>query len=247
MSSWTAEDLAAFREAEAIDRANGVEYGLPGVTPIPQNGHDETANRSGRQVQLTPASAIRSEAHPLVIGPIDSRSKPLRCRGREGDSAEVATHERACPPRPLVDCCPASLRARRWTSSSARLGDWRSVVQAATDRHMAPTWTGFIDSSSRMPTASRYDAARRRPDPVPTRSNAFAKAAGPWARRRRSNRSVFSRLRRTHRDASVRRALAPLAALADTLDLVVLVVAHLTKDESSTRVHRVTGSGAVRQ
>jgi hypothetical protein len=36
----------------------------------------------------------------------------------------------------------------------------------------------------------------------------------------------------THRDSSVRRALAPLAAMADTLDLVVVIVAHLTNDES---------------
>lgn len=47
----------------------------------------------------------------------------------------------------------------------------------------------------------------------------------------------------THRDASVRRALAPLAALAERLDLVVLVVAHLTKDESGKLINRVSGSG----
>jgi len=48
----------------------------------------------------------------------------------------------------------------------------------------------------------------------------------------------------THRDASVRRALAPLAALAERLDLVVVVVAHLTKDESSRLINRVSGAGA---
>ena len=48
----------------------------------------------------------------------------------------------------------------------------------------------------------------------------------------------------THRDASVRRALAPLAELAETLDLVVLVVAHLTKNESTRLINRVSGAGA---
>ena len=48
----------------------------------------------------------------------------------------------------------------------------------------------------------------------------------------------------THRDASVRRALAPLAAMAERLDLVVVVVAHLTKDEGTRLINRVSGSGA---
>jgi 5S rRNA maturation endonuclease (ribonuclease M5) len=48
----------------------------------------------------------------------------------------------------------------------------------------------------------------------------------------------------THRDGSVRRALAPLAAMAERLDLVVVVVAHLTKDQSSRYINRVSGAGA---
>ena len=48
----------------------------------------------------------------------------------------------------------------------------------------------------------------------------------------------------THRDASVRRALAPLAGMADRLDLAVLVVAHLTKDQTTRMIHRVSGAGA---
>ncbi len=48
----------------------------------------------------------------------------------------------------------------------------------------------------------------------------------------------------SHRDASVRRALAPLAALAERLDLAVFVVAHLTKDESKRLIQRVSGAGA---
>jgi hypothetical protein len=49
----------------------------------------------------------------------------------------------------------------------------------------------------------------------------------------------------THRDASLRRALAPLAAMADRLDLVVVVVAHLTKDENTRLINRVNGSNAL--
>ena len=48
----------------------------------------------------------------------------------------------------------------------------------------------------------------------------------------------------THRDASVRRALAPLAAMAERLNLVIVVVAHLTKDESGRLINRVSGAGA---
>jgi AAA domain len=48
----------------------------------------------------------------------------------------------------------------------------------------------------------------------------------------------------SHKDASVRRALAPLAAMAERLDLAVVVVAHLTKDEGKRLLSRVSGSGA---
>jgi hypothetical protein len=48
----------------------------------------------------------------------------------------------------------------------------------------------------------------------------------------------------SHRDASVRRALAPVAQMAERLDLAVLVVAHLTKDESTRMINRVNGAGA---
>jgi hypothetical protein len=48
----------------------------------------------------------------------------------------------------------------------------------------------------------------------------------------------------SHKDASVRRALFPLADLADQRDLAVLVVAHLKKDDSDRLLSRVSGSGA---
>jgi AAA domain len=48
----------------------------------------------------------------------------------------------------------------------------------------------------------------------------------------------------SHKDAHVRRALAPLAAMAERLDLAVIVVAHLTKDDSRRLISRVNGSGA---
>jgi RecA-family ATPase len=48
----------------------------------------------------------------------------------------------------------------------------------------------------------------------------------------------------SHRDASVRRALAPVAQMAERLDLAVVVVAHLTKDASTAVLNRVNGAGA---
>jgi hypothetical protein len=48
----------------------------------------------------------------------------------------------------------------------------------------------------------------------------------------------------SHTDASVRRALYPLAELAEGRELAVLVVMHFNKDETSRLIHRVTGAGA---
>jgi hypothetical protein len=48
----------------------------------------------------------------------------------------------------------------------------------------------------------------------------------------------------THADAPVRRILAPLAQLADELNLAVLIVAHLNKDEAAKLINRITGAGA---
>lgn len=49
---------------------------------------------------------------------------------------------------------------------------------------------------------------------------------------------------KTHEDASVRRALAPLAVIAERLDLAISTVHHLTKDDAARYLQRVTGSGA---
>lgn len=48
----------------------------------------------------------------------------------------------------------------------------------------------------------------------------------------------------SHKNASVRRALAPLAELAEREHLAVVVVAHLNKSESQKLVARISGSGA---
>lgn len=48
----------------------------------------------------------------------------------------------------------------------------------------------------------------------------------------------------THKESPVRRALAPLAALAMRRELVVLAVAHLNKDGSQRLLSRVSGAGA---
>ena len=48
----------------------------------------------------------------------------------------------------------------------------------------------------------------------------------------------------SHRDASIRSALSPLAQVAMDLDLAVLVVAHPNKMTSATGLNRISGSGA---
>lgn len=46
----------------------------------------------------------------------------------------------------------------------------------------------------------------------------------------------------SHRDHDMRRALAPLARMAEELDLAVVVIAHLNKSEAAEVLHRVGGS-----
>jgi hypothetical protein len=48
----------------------------------------------------------------------------------------------------------------------------------------------------------------------------------------------------SHKDAHVRRALAPLADMAERLNIAVLVIAHLTKDEGRRLISRVVGAAA---
>ena len=56
---------------------------------------------------------------------------------------------------------------------------------------------------------------------------------------------LFSHCRdRQPQDAAVRRALAPLAQVADKMGVAIAVVAHLTKDDSTRLINRVSGSGA---
>jgi hypothetical protein len=54
--------------------------------------------------------------------------------------------------------------------------------------------------------------------------------------------SFLSSATDSHRDASVRRALAPIADLAAEWDLAALAVMHLTKDEQRRLLSRVSGS-----
>jgi hypothetical protein len=59
-----------------------------------------------------------------------------------------------------------------------------------------------------------------------------------WSPDRRLPASLDS-----HRDAQVRRALAPLSKMAERLDIAAVTVARLTKDETKRLIQRVSGSG----
>jgi hypothetical protein len=48
----------------------------------------------------------------------------------------------------------------------------------------------------------------------------------------------------SHKEAHVRRALAPLAAMAERCEVAVPIVMHLTKDESKRLISRVSGASA---
>lgn len=200
--------------------------------------------QAGRRVELIPASAIRSErVRWLWAGRFPLRSLCV-VAGEKGLGKSLLTNARV-PAEATRGLLPGELQGLPIDVVVCTAeDDWRSVVKPRLVAHGAD-----LERVHRLEvTDEAGESLLTLPDDVLT-------LEAQIERLRAGGRTVgmlvvdpigafLSAATDTHRDASVRRALAPLAALADRLDLVVLVVAHLTKDESSRLVNRVSGAGA---
>ena len=198
----------------------------------------------GRRIELTPASAIRSErVRWLWRGRFPLRSLCV-VAGEKGLGKSLLTNARI-PAEATRGLLPGELEGEPMDILVCTAeDDWRSVVKPRLVAHGAD-----LDRVHRLSVKDEEgESLLTLPDDVPLLEKEVL-------RLREQGRAVgmivvdpigafLSSATDTHRDASVRRALAPLAALADKLDLVVLVVAHLTKGESSRLINRVSGAGA---
>lgn len=197
-----------------------------------------------RRVQFTSARDIRSEAIRWLWRP----RLPLRSlsviAGEKGLGKSILTNARLVAEATRGDLVGELHGQPIDVLICTAEDDWRSVVKPRLMAHNAT-----LDRVHRVTVAdSDGEALLTLPDDV-------SLLEGEIHRLRSQGRTVgmlvidpisafMSEATDTHRDSSVRRALAPLAAMAERLDLVVVVVAHLTKDDSSRLIHRVSGSGA---
>lgn len=203
-----------------------------------------TASSTVRRVELTPASAIRSER----VRWLDRGRYPLRgmivVAGEKGLGKSIYTNA-FLPAKLTRGDLDGELRGEPADVLVITAEDsWSSVVKPRLMAHGADL--------ARVHRARVLDGAGRAtltlPDDVPLIAAQLdaLRAAG-----RRVALIVIDPIGAflagatdSHKDADVRRALAPLADLAEQRDLAVIVVAHLTKDESRRLISRVSGSGA---
>lgn len=225
------DDLAA---AIAGEHGNGL---AAAQTQVAEAGE-------GRRVELTSATAIRSERlHWIWTGRMPRRSLVV-VAGEKGLGKSLLTNARvpAAITRGLLDGELHGQAADVLIATAE--DDWASVVKprlmahgADLDRvHRVAVHDDDGDSLLTLPD----DVARLEKEIIRLRNSGHAVAmlvVDPIG-------AFLATSTDTHRDASVRRALAPLAAMAERLDLVVVVVAHLTKDESGRLINRVSGAGA---
>ena len=210
------------------------------------NGSGPSVNGSGpsRHVKLTPAREIRSERVLwLWRGRLPRRSLSV-VAGEKGLGKSLLTNARI-PAEATRGLLPGELEGQAVdVLVCSGEDDWRSVVKPRLMAHGAD-----LDRVHRISVSDKDgESLLTLPDDVPA-------LEAEVERLRATGRTVgmividpigafLSGATDTHRDSSVRRALAPLAAMADRLDLVVLVVMHLTKDESTRLINRISGAGA---
>jgi len=210
-----------------------------------KNGTGSARSDSARRVELTPASEIRSERIRWIWKDRMPRRSLVVVCGEKGLGKSILTNAKLA-----ADLTRGVLDGElRGTPADVLVAtaedDWRSVVKPRLMAHGAD-----VDRVHRVRTRSEDDSEALLTLPADvTRLEEQTRVL------RDAGRTVAALVvdpigafladgTDTHRDASVRRALAPLAAMAEHLDLVVVVVAHLTKDESSRLINRVSGAGA---
>jgi len=198
----------------------------------------------GRRVTLTPAIEIRSEAvRWLWDGRIPIRGETV-VAGEKGLGKSILTNAwmTARITRGLLDGALYGQAADALVLTAE--DDWRAIVKPRLMAHGAD-----LERVHRVAVHENGDEGLLTlPDDVQRVEDAVAGL-------REAGRTVavlvidpigafLSSTTDSHKDAHVRRALAPLAALADRLDLAVVIVAHLNKDASQRLISRVSGSGA---
>ena len=210
------------RTAQAGDAARGGRPGS-GTTAFP--------GRRGRHVELTSARSIRSErVRWLWRDRLPLRSLSV-IAGEKGLGKSILTNARI-PAEATRGRLAGELEGQPIDVLVCSGEDeWRSVVKPRLTAHGAD-----------LDRVYRIRVVEEEGEPMLTLPDDLPLLEAEVERLRAAGRVVgmividpigafLSAATDTHRDSSVRRALAPLAAMADRLDLVVLVVAHLTKDD----------------
>jgi len=198
----------------------------------------------GRRAELTPASAIRSErVRWLETGRIPLRGLTV-VAGEKGLGKSTLTNARlpALITRGTLAGELSGIPVDVLVASAE--DDWRAVVKPRLQAHGADLdrvhRLAVRDASGEMLVTLPNDVALIEEAIVSMRAGGRTVGAlviDPIS-------AFLSDATDSHKDASVRRAIAPLAAMAERQDLAVIVVAHLTKDESKRLISRVSGSGA---
>jgi hypothetical protein len=200
--------------------------------------------KSQRSVTLVPASAIRTERVQWLLRDRFALRSLAVVAGEKGLGKSTYTNARlpAEATRGLLD---GELRGKPIDVVIATAeDDWRTVVKPRLIAHGAD-----MERILQL-TVTDEDGVS-----LLTLPDDVARLEAEIVALRNSGRTVgmlvidpigafLAQSTDTHRDASVRRALAPLAAMADRLDLVVIVVCHLTKDQTARLINRVSGAGA---
>ncbi|MDE3075010.1 MAG: AAA family ATPase [Chloroflexota bacterium] len=210
-------------------------------TPLVEGG---PAELDGRLAELTPVSAIRSErVRWLWTGRVPLRGMAV-VAGEKGLGKSTLTNAYlpAKLTRGLLDGELADEPADVLLATGE--DDYGSVVKPRLIAHGAD-----LDRVHRLRIRDGQAVdLLTLPDDVPLIERNIAELR---SKRRRVGAVVIDPIGAflagatdSHKDAHVRRALAPLAAMAERLDLAAIVVAHLTKDDSSRLINRVSGSGA---
>jgi hypothetical protein len=229
---------AADRVRALLDRATEVPRPLTQPDGSPRSDH------RARRVELTPASAIRSERLRWVWRDRVARRSVAIVAGEKGLGKSTLTNAKLAADltRGMLEGEFEGRPADVLVASAE--DDWRSVIKPRLMAHGAD-----------LDRVHRVELRDEAGDSLLTLPDDVVALEAEVERLRAAGREVallvidpigafLAQSTDTHRDASVRRALAPLAAMADRLDLAVVVVAHLTKDESARLINRVNGAGA---
>jgi KaiC/GvpD/RAD55 family RecA-like ATPase len=220
------EWLTVQRDGDVQDRVNGIKT-------------------AGRAITLTPAAAIRAERIRWFWDQRIPRRSVIVIPGEKGLGKSTLTNA----------YLPARLSRGELEGEfygqpidvviATAEDDWRSVVRPRLEAHGAD-----LDRVHQITVTDAAGASLfTLPDDVIALEYAISRLEATTSRKvgllvLDPITAFLSGTIDSHKDAAVRRAIAPLAAFADRADLAVLIVAHLTKDDSARLLNRVTGSGA---